>query len=619
MDSQEQQEVDKAPPGPQRTSRSIRIGRGLDLTGRALFPVAVGMVAGFYAADQGVRWLPTMLQIVLVVGIFSLMAMVVGRGLAGKAVATSPGGVRLRKRIIACLILALLGALIQLGVYLARQPCPLTSLTPDEFNEAFAMDSRRYVEHEQGMENLLRRLEDGGFLNEEGDQVLSSGQEDLLRDVWLSLRSYAISLDGIRMFYEDYWRFDSSRVQRSFHLRAFLLTYVAELALYEKAARFTDMALRNDNARKFLNSPSPEHELPASSLSLFRQELLGVRDQSRILAGQQYLKWLEHGLGGRGEARALNVGWLWNRIGYHLKLIGTVSPISRTIDTVRADSQLFKRAVRRVWFPAQKKIAEWTGDIRVRRIGWYLIDRKLVEEMDPHLEPGDIMMSRKNWYLSNVALPGFWPHALLYLGDPDKFASFFDTAEVKAWIKEVSGFDMDLAGYLRWRWPSRWVVYKLGKGGQPNRVLEAISEGVVFNTMDHAAGDYLVALRPRLSRLDRAKAILEAFGHLGKPYDFDFDFSTDHALVCTELVWRSYRPGEGKKGLDLPLSRIAGRQTLPANEIARLFADQHGQPDAQLDFVYFIDALEKERRALVADEEAFLESWKRPRWDIMQK
>ncbi len=40
---------------------------------------------------------------------------------------------------------------------------------------------------------------------------------------------------------------------------------------------------------------------------------------------------------------------------------------------MRADLQVVKRSVRRTWFPAQKRVAEWMGDVRTRRPGRYLI------------------------------------------------------------------------------------------------------------------------------------------------------------------------------------------------------------------------------------------------------
>jgi hypothetical protein len=147
-------------------------------------------------------------------------------------------------------------------------------------------------------------------------------------------------------------------------------------------------------------------------------------------------------------------------------------------------------------------------------------------------------------------------------------------------------------------------------------VIEAISEGIVLNTLEKASGDYMAAMRPRLDKKAKARAIIEAFGHLDKPYDYEFDFATDHALVCTEVVWRCYRPAENNKGLRFELVEIAGRKTLPANEIAKLYAAEHGTEDRQLDFVYFLDASEKAGKAFVSTEEAFLTSQTRFKWDL---
>jgi len=88
-------------------------------------------------------------------------------------------------------------------------------------------------------------------------------------------------------------------------------------------------------------------------------------------------------------------------------------------------------------------------------------------------------------------------------------------------------------------------------------------------------------------------------------------------LVCTEVIWRSYRPTKNKKGLNLKLVEIGGRKTLPANEIAKLFAAEHGGANRQLDFVYFLDASEKAQKAFVSTEDAFLSSHTRFKWDLV--
>jgi hypothetical protein len=259
------------------------------------------------------------------------------------------------------------------------------------------------------------------------------------------------------------------------------------------------------------------------------------------------------------------------------------------------------------------------GDLKLRRVGHYLVTHAQQETMDGALEPGDVLLSRKNWYLSNVGLPGFWPHAILYLGAPEKFEAYFDDPEVHAWLASRHEGRTSLLDLLRARAPRETARFRLGADGHPYRVLEAISEGVVLNTLGHASGDYMVALRPRLSKVAKAQAILAAFAQVGKPYDFDFDFATDHALVCTELVWRCYRPAEGKEGLDLPLRTIMGRATLPANDVARIYAEERGEASARFDFVYFLDAHEGRREAFVSDEEGFASTHSRTKWDVALK
>lgn len=122
-----------------------------------------------------------------------------------------------------------------------------------------------------------------------------------------------------------------------------------------------------------------------------------------------------------------------------------------------------------------------------------------------------------------------------------------------------------------------------------------------------------------MSNLDKARAIERAFKYQGRPYDFDFDFFSDASLVCTELVYKAYQPGGGMKGVSLDLVNVAGRRTLPANEIVKRFDKEVGKPDAQFDFVLFLDGSEAESKVVSADEAAFRKTWKRLKWDVAQK
>ena len=149
-------------------------------------------------------------------------------------------------------------------------------------------------------------------------------------------------------------------------------------------------------------------------------------------------------------------------------------------------------------------------------------------------------------------------------------------------------------------------------------VIEAVSEGVLQHSLGEAGGDYMAALRPNLPSVVKARAIAQAFAYVGRPYDFDFDFATDHALVCTELVWRSYRARNGEPGLEMPLETVAGRRTLPANTFAKVFRDEHGQDTARFSFVAYLEGNEASQAVAVRDEAAFLDTPTRSKWDFTQ-
>lgn len=214
------------------------------------------------------------------------------------------------------------------------------------------------------------------------------------------------------------------------------------------------------------------------------------------------------------------------------------------------------------------------------------------------LRPGDILLVRQDGFLSNVFLPGFWPHALLWLGEADD------------WTRLSLGDDRVLADDPIVRAVLPRYAAPADEHGNPARVLEATSDGVVFSSIEHAlAKDYVVALRPTLPEPTVAGALRRALACLGRPYDFSFDFATDDRVVCTELVYRAYNPELNfRVQHDAPppppaprvpgVVPVMGRLTMPANEVARyaLHMADHPEPapglrypGRRLEVLFFVD------------------------------
>ncbi|MEN8147139.1 MAG: YiiX/YebB-like N1pC/P60 family cysteine hydrolase, partial [Campylobacterota bacterium] len=268
-----------------------------------------------------------------------------------------------------------------------------------------------------------------------------------------------------------------------------------------------------------------------------------------------------------------------------------------------------------VFFPVQKEVSEWMGDVKILRVKRSLINKDQIEEIKSLLQPGDILLERREWYLSNVGLPGYWPHAALYIGTPQERTAYFkDSSIAERYAEHDGNFD----AYLKQRFAKAYQNSLLPQEyGRTPRVIEAISEGVSFTTVEHSvSADSVVILRPRLSKADIALAIERAFHYSGRPYDFNFDFLTDSSLVCTELVYKAYEPKQDYAGLTFPLQEIVGRKVSTANDMAQMFDEQYGKSNQQLDFIAFYDGHEWQNRAIKSNLKTFRESWKRSKWFI---
>jgi hypothetical protein len=288
-------------------------------------------------------------------------------------------------------------------------------------------------------------------------------------------------------------------------------------------------------------------------------------------------------------------------------LTPTSTGVENQLDVVK--SLLFER-----WFPLQKNFATWAGDTRVTELDRRLISDSQLSDFKAALAPGDIILERRNWYLSNIGLPGFWPHAALFVGSQ---AQIVKALADEPSVKQAFG---DLNDHFTKRYPKAWA--SLGERddkGREHCVIEAVSEGVGSASLEHScAADYVAALRPRLPALARARAIERALHYWGRPYDFNFDFATDDEVVCSELVVKAYESSQELPGLDVPYVELLGRRAVPPTEIARTFRDHLGKPEQQLDFVYFLEGREAEHKAVVASAEALATTCDRPKWDIVQ-
>jgi len=178
------------------------------------------------------------------------------------------------------------------------------------------------------------------------------------------------------------------------------------------------------------------------------------------------------------------------------------------------------RAASEIKLPLEKRVPR---DVRAR--------------MQDFLEPGDVLITRHDTAFTNLFLPGFWPHAALYVGTVEQ--------------RESIGITLDA------NIKSKWT--------QDRCVFEALKDGVRFRAIDETlAVDNFLVLRTNLDHAAIRAGIERVVVHEGKQYNYDFDFFGSERLVCSEVIYRTF---DGLGGLNFPLVERAGRYTLSPEDI----------------------------------------------------
>lgn len=434
-------------------------------------------------------------------------------------------------------------------------------------------------------------------------RLLTREQREEVWTAWKTLLDYSMAMDSLRRQYGKTFLV----VDRQMRDESFLVAYAAFLAQYRFSRDFIKLVENDPGLDVLLNDSVPELGLEKGTYGKFKFMFVNVGRGAEYLA----FKTIWATTLRKPDATAVNI-----EVDIAALSEGRVEDSRLTFENAL---ELIRQGGDTAWFPVQKGVSIWMGDTKVWRKKGCLITRDQLKAAVKKLQPGDVLLERREWYMSNVGLPGFWPHAVLYVGTPDERKEFFNDPETVAWVKARGQSDGDLESLLKSKYPEAYAqcIHTQEEGHVP-RILEAIGEGVLFTTMEHSgAADSLCALRPRLTRKERAVALFRAFQYVGRPYDYNFDFTTDSAIVCTELVFKSYQACPDSSGLCFPILNILGRPATPANELVRQFDATYGTADQQFDLILFLDGQEKTRTAAEGSLSDFRASWRRPKWHVV--
>lgn len=445
-------------------------------------------------------------------------------------------------------------------------PSVLRGMSREHLEAQIRSDLTRLKTASEGIEDLSRKAEAfrgvraKKFESENRDYYLPE-EGDEIRSLFGSYLRYRTALLRLLATYSG---FESVRDPDT-RARCFMVGFAAAITVFENSLKLVNTYGDDERAQRKLNEPEPEWGIPGNMFNTLYKSVSSSRNINVSEEMADYFNVHRKDWRERAVWSETNFTWLEQRIDRGLASVRqhSIAPHKAWYDLLKARVQ---EDVYTPVYAVQSVASEWIGDMRI-------IERKpfisiqQIEEIESLLKPGDIFLERRNWFLSNAFLPGFWPHAALYVGRMEDLRrlGIANRPEIKGKLREYGAKAPD---------------------GHDHTVIEAVSEGVIFNSLTHSMhADYVAVLRPRLSDREIGEAIVRAFSHHGKPYDFDFNFETADKLVCTELVYRCY---QGMLNFT-PLPEVMGRKTLPAVEIARKFVKERSKEDRDFDFVLFLD------------------------------
>ncbi|MCP5519421.1 MAG: hypothetical protein H7A45_19430 [Verrucomicrobiales bacterium] len=414
----------------------------------------------------------------------------------------------------------------------------------------WARDMESFREIVARLDALETRLEHSEILDAAaGRGYFTPAEDDRVRQSLLAYRNYRLALYDLIFRYEDYRRIASPRLR----LRIFALVYSVALNLYARSLQLIQVAEYHPLLRAKLNEPDAKFGLEAGFFDDVLAGYSSLRHYRRLAAADWY--WVRHrgALRRTGLLDETDVAWLCDRI-RRQRLLVRRRLFHILWTRLRGDWRQF---VRSIVSPVWQTRYELRALVGGRFAGLWLhpepqrvLDQAVLNQLRPRLRAGDILLVRAEGKLTSALLPGFWAHAAIYVGSR----------------AELAALPLEECPHLR-----RHLDRLSPDGGPSGMIIEAVSPRVRLTSLAECLeGDHVLGLRLELPDRERAAALNEAFGHLDKPYDFEFDFNVSTRVVCTELVYRAYH---GRAGLDLPLVKRLGRYTLTGDDLAHLALD----------------------------------------------
>lgn len=221
---------------------------------------------------------------------------------------------------------------------------------------------------------------------------------------------------------------------------------------------------------------------------------------------------------------------------------------------VDAGVHVTQHGIRSLQFRASQVTGNSLGVVRWRD-GKLKHDQDVLNAMLAQLQPGDILLEKTPFALTDKSIPGHFGHAAIYTGSITQ-------------LEAIGAFNAPI------------IEKNRQKIAERHTVVEALRSGVQLDTLqDFMNIDDVAILRLKnVTPSQQRESVSLALANLGKKYDFNFDVNTTDTIVCSELVYIAYPQ------VDFVTKNVLGSFTVSPDDIAQRAGSNASEP---LEVIFF--------------------------------
>ncbi|MFC1569268.1 YiiX/YebB-like N1pC/P60 family cysteine hydrolase [bacterium] len=439
---------------------------------------------------------------------------------------------------------------------------PLMDLSNDQLLKEIELDLNTLDQISIQLDTLSSRFKRD--FQTSSSSIFESDQKEQISFLWADFMALMNDLDRIKNRYKGFYQLDYN-TRPIQHANAFFIAMNAFVIEYQSILWLIRTVDTNHAVISILNEESEISE--RNSFFQLQQWITQPDAMLQLNAGAAYLSIIKNDLTIREPVQKK----------LHHDLLVVYQSLGNQPELfVENPIAFFEHSVSESWMPIQKVFARQINALSQNHQSSSISSVKL-RELSPLLKPGDILLIRRNWHIVHIDLPGFWHHAAMVV----------DTIR----IKDSNRTESELIQ------ASRFGV-----------------ERIPISTLD--TPNYLAVLRPTLNEQDIQQAIHFVQEQIGKPYDDQLDYATDNAFMSAELIAKAYQhvPDFSQRP-----DMIQGRYVLSPNSFAENFDLRFGDPNQMTGFVLYWDGSNKKPEMNEEGLLAFRQSWKRPKWTLLQE